>query len=248
MSAEHIHLMLNHAPLFAVVFAIPVLAYGLLRRNATASRIALWGFVAAALFTLPVYVSGENSEEAVEDLPGVSEAIMEQHEEAAGVTMMVIGILGIASAAALVISRKQEQLPRSIQVGVIALSAGAMISAAYTNNLGGQIRHSEIRTQATVNPATTGTKEAQEEAQEEAEHESSENNGSPRITTQATSEQRKTLLEQSAQQQSAPTAPSTDREHDESADNREHRSSTTVDDKERRGEHNNRDEESDEHR
>ncbi len=145
MSAEHLHLLLNHGPIFAVAFALPLLLYGVIRRNSTVSKVALLGFVAAAVLAIPVYLSGEEAEHAVEELPGVSHDYIEEHEEAAELTLWLVSGLGLASAVVLFLSRKKPQMSNGLLAVVLLASIGVFISIAYTNNLGGKIRHSELR-------------------------------------------------------------------------------------------------------
>jgi hypothetical protein len=46
-------------------------------------RISLGIFIIVALLAIPAYLTGEPTEELVENLPGVSKSSIEQHEEAA---------------------------------------------------------------------------------------------------------------------------------------------------------------------
>jgi hypothetical protein len=78
---------------------------------------------------------------------------MERHEEAAGLGFGGVAVLGVASLAALIFFRCGRLLP--IWVGGSLLAASLVVSGlmAWTANLGGQIRHSEIRT-GNVLPST----------------------------------------------------------------------------------------------
>jgi len=73
MNATQIHLALNHIPVLLSITGGLILLFGLIKKNTPVMRTALILLVAAALFTLPVYLTGEGTEEAVEKLPGVSE-------------------------------------------------------------------------------------------------------------------------------------------------------------------------------
>lgn len=145
MTAEHLHLLLNHGPLFAVAFSLPLLVFGLLRRNDTVSRVSLVGLITAAALCLPVYFSGEDAEHAVEDLQGVSHEFLEEHEDAAKTTIILVEVLGALSAAVFFVSLKRPQAPRGLLAIVLVAAAGVFVVIAYTNNLGGKIRHSELR-------------------------------------------------------------------------------------------------------
>ena len=144
MSGAHIHLLLNHIPVIGILIGFVVFALGVWRRNDSWTRLALGLFAAVALVALATMLTGESAEEAVEKLPGVSESLIGTHEDAANVAAIGAYVLGAISLAALIWLRRRP-LPRSLTVivlPVVLLVSGLM---AYTANLGGQIRHTEIR-------------------------------------------------------------------------------------------------------
>ena len=73
MNWAHIHLLSNHIPVLGALFGLLLLAWGTLRRNEAIQRAALATFVVAALFAIPVFLTGEPSEKAVEHLAGTGE-------------------------------------------------------------------------------------------------------------------------------------------------------------------------------
>lgn len=145
MSSQHLHLLLNHVPVLVTIFSVIMLAVGLWLRNETLNRTALVGFLISAVITIPVFLSGEGTEEAVEHLPGVTEALIERHEEAADLSFWVIEALGIGALAILGFSLKKREIQRSLLFVLLFVGVGASISVGYTANLGGEIRHTEIR-------------------------------------------------------------------------------------------------------
>lgn len=145
MSAAHLHLVLNHAPLFGLVFASLGLAWALSRRNDGVARASLGLLVLAGILVLPVYLSGDNAEDLVEGQPGVSEAAIEAHEERALGAAVATGVVGAVALLVLLGFRTRAALPRSATalVLVLALVAGGWMG--YVASLGGQINHPEIR-------------------------------------------------------------------------------------------------------
>jgi hypothetical protein len=89
MNASQIHLALNHVPLFFSIIGGCVLIYGFIRKNESIKILSLYFMIAAALFTIPVYLTGEGTEEIVEKLPGVSEGMIEEHEEMAKIGLII---------------------------------------------------------------------------------------------------------------------------------------------------------------
>jgi uncharacterized membrane protein YeaQ/YmgE (transglycosylase-associated protein family) len=146
MNPVHLHLLLNHLPVIGTVVAIALLGYAVLRRSPELVRVGLGMFVLLALAGAVVYLTGEPAEELVEGLPGVSEAILERHEEAALFATILLGVVGAVALGGLLAFRTRATgIPRGFAAAALLLAllpAGAM---GYTANLGGQIRHTEIR-------------------------------------------------------------------------------------------------------
>lgn len=151
MSTVHLHLLLNHVPVIGTIIGLCLLAYAALRKDEGLARASLGMFAILALVAIATFLTGEPAEEAVEGMAGVSESIIERHEEAALLSTIALGVLGALSLGALLWFRRRH-LPRLAAVAFLAaglIPGGAM---AWTANLGGQIRHTEIRS-VTVAPA-----------------------------------------------------------------------------------------------
>ena len=164
MDAVHIHLLLNHIPVIGTIFAVPLFAYALLRKSDELKRLALIILVFAAIVAIPVYLTGEPAEEAVEKLAGVSHTIIEEHEDAAKISMIFLMMTGALSLVGLFLMRTKKAFAAGwfvlISLLFSVITAGLM---ARTANLGGQIRHSEIRAgnadaQQTENPPAEKSK------------------------------------------------------------------------------------------
>lgn len=155
MSSIHLHLLLNHVPVIGTMLGVLLLAIAVARRSDELGRIALWLFALLAGTSILVFLTGEPAEELVEKLPGFSEALTERHEEAALVATIVVGLVGVFSLAVLAVFRKRP-LARWATPIALALSLGAAAAMGYAANLGGQIRHTEIRAATTAMPDRAG--------------------------------------------------------------------------------------------
>jgi hypothetical protein len=147
MNAIHVHLMLTHVPVLGTVFGLGLLLVALWRRSDEVKKVALGVFVLAALFAVPVYLTGEPAEDGVKGLPGVTKAVIEDHEEAAEVAFTSLVILGVGALAGLFFFRRGKAVPGWFGAGLLAAAlvvGGLMI---WTANLGGRVRHTEIRSQ-----------------------------------------------------------------------------------------------------
>ncbi|MBK9137412.1 MAG: hypothetical protein IPM17_01380 [Verrucomicrobia bacterium] len=145
MSSAHWHLITSHAPLFGIGFSLVLLAWGLLRRSADVQRAALGLYVASALLVLPAYFTGQPALGAVKGVPGYAPEVADRHADVAALSLAATLVAGGAAAAAMVVSRRGQGLS-PLWVGAIALTGLlAVASLAWASNLGGQIRHVEIR-------------------------------------------------------------------------------------------------------
>lgn len=148
MNLAHVHLMLNHVPVIGTVLGLVLLAAGLARRSFELKRAALWTFVVMALVAIPVYLTGEPAEKVVEQTPGVTETVVDTHEDAAGVALVAVEVLGLAAVAGLVTLGRP--MGPAVVLVAFALALVSSLLFAWTANLGGRIHHGEIRGPAPV--------------------------------------------------------------------------------------------------
>lgn len=149
MDLVHLHLMLNHVPVLGVVFAFVVGIIGFLFKSKAVTRVALGMLVFSAIIAVPVYLTGEPAEEVVENLAGVSEAVIEQHESAAVLSLILACVTGGLALLTLLLGRlRTSRLPEFLAATTLFAALVTTGSMLWTANLGGQIRHSEIRASA----------------------------------------------------------------------------------------------------
>lgn len=150
MNQAHLHLLLNHIPILGTAIGCLFLGYALLRKNTEFVKASLVFLVVIAALAIPAFLTGEPAEKLVEHLPGVTEALIEQHEDAGKFALIAACVTGLSALAALLLFSRVKVLP-SIVLALALLTTGMM---AWVGNLGGQIRHTEIRAggaQATAN-------------------------------------------------------------------------------------------------
>jgi uncharacterized membrane protein len=172
MNAAQIHLALNHAPLFLSLIGGGILLLGMIKKNESFKNLSLYFLIAAAVFTIPVFLTGEGTEELVENLPGVNETAIEEHEEMAKISLIIISIMGGLALIGLFI-RNKASVTRVLFSGLVLLSLASFVTMAQTAHLGGLIRHSEIQNGATANEG----KEENEEDEMKGENKEAEKIG-----------------------------------------------------------------------
>ena len=113
-------------------------------KNSTITKTSYILILTAGITALPVFFTGEGTEEAIENLPGVSESVIGRHEEVAKLAMISIAAAGLVALAAL-FSFRWQIAARLFKVVVVLLAITSGGLMAQTAHLGGQIRHTEIR-------------------------------------------------------------------------------------------------------
>jgi hypothetical protein len=145
MNWAHIHLILNHIPLIGVGFTILLFIIALIRNSKELINVSLIFTIIVALWAIPAYLTGEPAEEIVEDLSGISENLIEQHEEFAEKAFVILEIVGALALMTLIVKRYSQKLGGWLMsITVIGLIVGGGM-IAWTANLGGRINHLEVR-------------------------------------------------------------------------------------------------------
>ena len=144
MNAAHVHLMVNHLPLFAALFGAALLLFGVVRGQEVVTRIGLVLAVLAGVGAFAAARSGEGAEEIVEEYAGVSESAIHDHEEAGEAAQWASLLLGVLALTALVVPAQRVSLKKAATYGSVLMSLVAFGLIARAANLGGEIRHPEI--------------------------------------------------------------------------------------------------------
>jgi hypothetical protein len=155
MNPAHVHLLINHAPVLGAFVTLLLWIWALARRSDEVRRVALIGMVLVGLTAVPAYLSGEPAEDRVENAPGVTHEVVEEHEDAGKFMLaagIVIGLVGLAGLA----GWRQRPAPRWFGIAVLVVNLWVAAVGARTAWLGGMIRHTEIRPGATTTSAESG--------------------------------------------------------------------------------------------
>ena len=164
MDLTHLHLLLNHFPIIGTLIGVGLMAYALFRKEENLQRAVLLLWVLMTLVTPVVMKTGEEAEETVERITGVTKTAIHEHEEAAEVALWLMIGLGVVSLAALVLNYRKSNI-RTITLFAFVLSLAVSAAMARTGYLGGLIRHTEIagNAGANANGSATGAEAGEEE-------------------------------------------------------------------------------------
>lgn len=158
MDQVHLHLIITHLPIFGSILGALVLGFGIWSKSDETKMAAYLLFVIAAIGTGIAYITGEETEEIVEKIPGIAESIIEKHSEFAEIALIGLIILGVTSLIALVITYKKSTFSAPTSIIMLFVSLVSFVLVARTGYLGGQIRHTEIATgtiQNQIDPENT---------------------------------------------------------------------------------------------
>ncbi len=151
MDQAHLHLLITHLPIFGSILGAFVLAYGIWSKS-NQTKISAYGmFIISAIGTGIAYLTGEGAEEAVEELPGVVESLIKQHEDFAMFALIGLIVLGVSSLFALYVTINNTTLVKTVAMVTLFISMVSFGLVARTGYLGGQIRHTEISSTAVQN-------------------------------------------------------------------------------------------------
>jgi len=155
LNPAHLHIMLNHVPLFGSLFAALLIAWGLLRKSEDVLRLGLALAFVVGIATWGVQLTGEPAEEVIENLAGVSRRLIHAHEEAAEWATYIIAAAGVIALLALLLVRRRHRSARGLSILALVVSLVGFAAVSRAALLGGEIRHPEARSDF-VTPAESG--------------------------------------------------------------------------------------------
>jgi hypothetical protein len=153
MDLAHIHLLLNHFPTIGYIIGGGLFVLSLITKSDDLKRASLVVLLGIALIAIPTYMSGNGAQEAIKSLPGVSKSLIETHEGAALVAIGFMLFTGAFAWLGLWQFRRLARIPTWNLAVILVLTLVSLGLMARASNLGGEIRHGEIRAgQGTVTP------------------------------------------------------------------------------------------------
>jgi hypothetical protein len=145
MDLTHIHLLLNHFPTIGYIIGGGLFVLSLIAKSDDLKRASLVILLGISLIAIPTYMSGNGAQDGIKAMPGVSKTLIEAHEASALVAMAFMEFTGAFAWLALWQFRRLRRVPSwnlTVILLLMVVSLGLMTRAS---NLGGEIRHEEIR-------------------------------------------------------------------------------------------------------
>jgi uncharacterized membrane protein len=150
MNDAHVHMVVNHFPIIGTIFGLGILIIGIVMKNNVIKNVAYVLFCISAIFGFASMFTGEGAEEIAENLPSVTDQIIHEHEEMAEKLALVLYILAGISLIGLYLNFKKHTKANLISYLALVSALVAVFLGKQTGTTGGEVRHTEIRANATV--------------------------------------------------------------------------------------------------
>jgi uncharacterized membrane protein len=151
MNDAYLHLILNHFPIFSVLFGLLILLWGLFKKNIPFQKLAMVLFIVGAVTSYVAVETGEGAEDVIEDyVPSISHDLIHDHEEAAEIAMWFSFVTGGISLLGLFVVGKDHRYEKVLTGVLVVAAIAASGMLMYTAYEGGKIRHPEAHESASV--------------------------------------------------------------------------------------------------
>ena len=142
MNFVHVHLAINHSPLYATAFGFFLLLIGVIKRNRSVATAGLVFAIVAAVCGGAAFFTGDQAADIIKDSPpiaGLDQSLIREHNLAADFALASTGITGALAIVTLIWRRRWLEI---VVLVFLAWSLSVVLRTAY---LGGRIHHPEVR-------------------------------------------------------------------------------------------------------
>ncbi len=147
MNDAHLHMVVNHFPIIGTILGLGILVSGMILKNNSVKNTAYFLFIIATVFTVFSMTTGEGAEEIVEDMPNIGHEIIHNHEELAEKFAIILYLLGVISIIGLITNIKKHPKAGFFSYAIAVIALVAVFFSTKVGTSGGEIRHTEIRTE-----------------------------------------------------------------------------------------------------
>lgn len=142
-NAAHLHLLVNHFPIFLPLFGLIILILGIIFKSEITKRISLGMFIFGGIFAFVASQTGEGAEDIAESLSR-SHDLIHEHEEAAELFSLVSYLLTLISIVALWLNWKKHPFSNLFTYITLVVSIVVLYLSYPTGQTGGEITHPEV--------------------------------------------------------------------------------------------------------
>jgi uncharacterized membrane protein len=145
MDTTHLHLLLNHVPTIGFIVALGFFIVSFIAKSDHLKQASLVLMVGIAFITIPTYVTGNGAWNHIQNMDEMHQTAAETHEGAAFLALVAIQITGALAFLGLWSLRRTGELSKGATAVIFIFAAVSFVLVAGAANLGGEIRHIEIR-------------------------------------------------------------------------------------------------------
>ena len=145
MEQNYPHLLLNHFPVILTIVGSLMLIYSLFKGKIEITKVALVILIFSALITIPAFLTGEGSEHAIENFPGVSHEHIEEHEEGGLFALYFNEATGILALLSLILLSRGNSKSIYLLYITLVFALFTTVLLVHTGFEGGKIRRPELR-------------------------------------------------------------------------------------------------------
>lgn len=144
MSPVWMHLLVNHVSIVGTFIGLIIVIVGLIIKSSVVKKVGHIVFVVTGLSVYAAYLTGPPAEEAIENIPGVSEAVIHRHQEAAQWALTAMSAALALSLVTLFYKPQKAVVRNGIMTAFLIVSLWAYAVIAKTSHDGGLIRRPEL--------------------------------------------------------------------------------------------------------
>lgn len=143
----HFHVVVNHLPIFASLFAALFLAVSLVAKKERAIwiRAAMLLLIISFVGVAAAFLSGSPALDVIEGQPRTSARALTAHHIAALAASIISGVAAIMTIVAFTLRARRGDYPRWAIALLFAVTLAGAVSLAWTGLAGGRINHPELQ-------------------------------------------------------------------------------------------------------
>jgi uncharacterized membrane protein len=145
MNLAHLHIMLNHVPSLGSIAGLLLLAAGIYKKDEAIKQFAYGVLVLITMAVLPTYISGAEAQRIVEKSPTYSAGMVQMHQNAAMITLLIMTAAGMFAWFGLWEYRRHSRSSSLTTMATLLATMAAVSVVLVTASIGGKISHQEIR-------------------------------------------------------------------------------------------------------
>ncbi|MFN8135899.1 MAG: hypothetical protein U0Z17_11975 [Bacteroidales bacterium] len=150
MNWAYLHILTNHFPIVGIVIGTMLLISGMVFKNEGIRISGLGTIVFASIMAIVADLTGDPAKDALHSLPGISESLINRHEDIASASLFLMIPCGLLAVLTIYSIIKKERSVFFLTIITLVLSLVSCAVMGYVGHTGGQIKHDEFRSESTI--------------------------------------------------------------------------------------------------